>query len=139
DGRPIKLEGNTLSTITRGGTSARAQAAVLDLYDTARLRFPKANGSAIAYEDLDKMVIQGIGSGPVVLLTSTITSPSTKQLISEFLGKYPGSRHVQYDSISYSGLLTANEQSFGNRSIPSYRFGAANVVVSLGADFLGTW
>ena len=36
DGRPIKLEGNDLSAITGGGTSARVQAAVLDLYDTAR-------------------------------------------------------------------------------------------------------
>ena len=30
DGRPIKLEGNTLSAYTQGGTSARVQAAVLD-------------------------------------------------------------------------------------------------------------
>ncbi|MFX8911052.1 hypothetical protein ABTN03_20570, partial [Acinetobacter baumannii] len=40
DGRPIKIEGNDLSNITGGGTSARVQASVLDLYDTARLRFP---------------------------------------------------------------------------------------------------
>src|SRR6201994_3227499 len=33
DGRPIKLEGNTLSTLTGGGTSARVQASFLDLYD----------------------------------------------------------------------------------------------------------
>ena len=31
DGRPIKIEGNTLSSFTKGGTSARAQASVLDL------------------------------------------------------------------------------------------------------------
>ena len=40
DGRPIKLEGNELSSFTKGGTSARVQASVLDLYDTARLRYP---------------------------------------------------------------------------------------------------
>src|SRR5271168_1417437 len=40
DGRPIKLEGNGLSSLTQGGTSARVQASVLDLYDTGRLRFP---------------------------------------------------------------------------------------------------
>src|ERR1700754_3438342 len=33
DGRPIKIEGNELSTYTNGGTSAHAQASVLDLYD----------------------------------------------------------------------------------------------------------
>ncbi|MBK9742167.1 MAG: TAT-variant-translocated molybdopterin oxidoreductase [Saprospiraceae bacterium] len=36
EGRPIKIEGNDLSTITGGGTSARAQASVLSLYDTNR-------------------------------------------------------------------------------------------------------
>ena len=40
EGRPIKIEGNTLSPITQGGTSAQAQASVLDLYDTSRLRYP---------------------------------------------------------------------------------------------------
>ena len=39
----------------------------------------------------------GSANGSVVLLTATINSPSTKQIITEFLAKYPGSRHVQYD------------------------------------------
>ena len=30
EGRPIKIEGNAMSSITNGGTSARAQASVLD-------------------------------------------------------------------------------------------------------------
>ena len=38
EGRPIKIEGNDLSTMTKGGTSARAQAAVLSLYDTNRYK-----------------------------------------------------------------------------------------------------
>src|ERR1700750_2492304 len=37
DGRPIKLEGNKVSTLGQGTTGARVQASVLDLYDTARL------------------------------------------------------------------------------------------------------
>src|SRR5690606_16151153 len=53
DGRPIKIAGNTLCSYTKGGTSARAQASVLDLYDTARLRHPLANGNAVAYEAVD--------------------------------------------------------------------------------------
>jgi len=114
DGRPIKIEGNSLSTFTGGGTSARVQASVLDLYDTARLRYPVANGNAISMENADKMLMQslaGLGSAPLVLLTSTVTSPTSKQVISEFLAKYPGSRHVQYDAISYRGMPPANEAS----------------------------
>ena len=41
EGRPIKIEGNSLSSITKGGTSARAQASVLSLYDTSRFSGPQ--------------------------------------------------------------------------------------------------
>ena len=143
DGRPIKIEGNELSTITKGGTSARVQASVLGLYDTARLRFPLANGKEVSTLDaFDKMVgdaMAGIGGKSVVLLTSTITSVTTKNVIAGFLAKYHGSRHVQYDALSSSGILNANASSFGKRAIPAYQFDKAKTIVSLGADFLGTW
>lgn len=147
DGRPIKVEGNDLSTLTGGGTSARVQASVLNIYDTARLTYPMQNDGkefkeVSTYEAFDKMVgeaFAGLGGAPVVLLTSSVSSPSTKQVIADFLAKYPGGRHVQYDALSYSGLLLANEASYGKRAIPSYHFENAKVIVSLGADFLGTW
>jgi len=147
DGRPIKLEGNTLSPLTKGGTSPRMQAAVLDLYDTFRTTHPKRrNGEKWeelpSYDELDRMVGQamaGLGGAPVVLLTSTVNSPSTRQVITDFLARVPNSRHVQYDALSYSGLLLANEASFGRRAVPAYNFDRAAVIVSLGADFLGTW
>ncbi len=138
DGRPIKIEGNELSPITKGGTSARVQASVLDLYDTARLRFPTIDGKEVTFEAIDKAVAASI-SGQVVVLTSTVTSPSTKAAIAQFLAKYPGSRHVTYDAISYSGLLLANEATYGKKAIPSYHFENAKAIVSIGADFLGTW
>ncbi len=138
DGRPIKIEGNDLSPLTGNGTSARVQASVLDLYDTARLRFPLINGQEATFEAIDKEVAAAI-AGPVVILTSTLTSPTTQDAINQLLAKYPGSRHVTYDAVSYTGLLLANEASFGKKAIPSYHFDKANVIVSLQADFLGTW
>lgn len=147
DGRPIKIEGNELSTITKGGTNAQAQASVLDLYDTTRLRHPlqrdgKDYKEVSTFDAFDKLVagdLASLGGKPVVLLTSTIHSPSTLQLINNFLAKYPGSRHVQYDALSYSGMLSANEACYGKRALPSYHFDKAKTIVSLGADFLGTW
>jgi MoCo/4Fe-4S cofactor protein with predicted Tat translocation signal len=147
DGRPIKIEGNELSTVTKGGTSAQAQASVLDLYDTTRLRYPMQNDGkdfkeVTTFDAFDKLVaadLAGLGGKAIVLLTSTIVSPTTKQIITEFLAKNAGSRHVQYDAVSYSGILLANEATYGKRVIPSYRFDKAKVVVSLAADFLGTW
>ena len=97
DGRPIKLEGNDLSAVTNGGTSARVQASILDLYDTARLRYPvqMVNGvpqEVTSFEAFDKLVTDSMTGqkGTVVLLTPTITSVTTKQVIADCLSKYPG-------------------------------------------------
>ncbi len=144
DGRPIKIEGNDLSKLTNGGTSAQAQASVLDLYDTTRLRFPMQKAGAdfkevTSFDNFDKLVGTAISGKPVALLTSTINSPSTQQVINEFLAKYPDSRHVQYDAVSYSGMILANEACYGKKVIPSYHFDNAKVIISLAADFLGTW
>src|SRR6187401_1135938 len=141
DGRPIKIEGNNECTYTGGGTSARAQASVLDLYDTNRLTHPKRKvgdkfEEVPTFEQLDKMIGDAMaGAANPVLLTSTITSATTKEIIA----KYPGLKHVQYDADSFSGMLMANEANFGKRAIPSYNLANAKVIVSLGADFLGTW
>lgn len=142
DGRPIKIEGNELSSFTGGGTSARAQASVLDLYDMYRAKFPLHKGKdkfeeVPSFDQVDKMVADAMkaATGSVVLLTGTVVSPSTKDIIA----KFPNLKHVQYDAVSYSGMLLANEASGFGRKIPSYDFGAAKVIVSLGADFLGTW
>src|SRR3954468_2590451 len=147
DGRPIKLEPNEMSVAFGRGSSPQVQASVLDLYDTGRLRYPQQNQNGnflevSTFAAIDKMIMDAataLGGTPLVLLTSTINSPTTKQAIVEFLGKYPGSRHVQYDASSYSAMLMANEVSYGKRTIPSYHFEKAKVIVSLGADFLGTW
>ena len=53
EGRPIKIEGNELSQITKGGTSARVQASILNLYDNARYRGPKKDDRDIDWEALD--------------------------------------------------------------------------------------
>jgi molybdopterin-containing oxidoreductase family iron-sulfur binding subunit len=149
DGRPIKIESHSLpgSSFARGGTSARAQASVLDLYDMYRLRFPLHRvgqgeegpdfQEVPTFEQFDKMVMDAMkaAGGSVVLLTGTVVSPSTKDIIA----KYPGLRHVQYDADSFSGMLLANEASGFGRRLPSYNFAAAKVIVSIGADFLGTW
>ncbi|MGE5395552.1 MAG: TAT-variant-translocated molybdopterin oxidoreductase [Candidatus Saccharibacteria bacterium] len=144
DGRPIKIEGNTLSPISRGRTSARIQASVLNLYDDARLKGPMKQGTDITWEQADSEIAPLLSSlttarGKVVLLTSTIISPSTREVIRLFSEHHPNVQWIQYDPCSVSGMLMANKKSFGTAMIPDYRFDKAKVVVSFGADFLGTW
>jgi Fe-S-cluster-containing dehydrogenase component/anaerobic selenocysteine-containing dehydrogenase len=144
DGRPIKIEGNGLSLFNREGTTARVQASVLSLYDDARLKFPSINNKKDTWETTDEQIISELGkinseAGEVVLLTSSIISPSTIKLINEFGSGFKNFRWVQYDAVSYSAILEANTICFGKTVIPDYRFENASIVVSVNADFLGTW
>ena len=138
EGRPIKIERNEMG-IT--GANARVQASVLSLYDSNRVKRPKANGEAISWEQLDREVIQGLNNvnGDIVLLTQTFASPSTTRLINEFSEKFGNVRHVVYDTISEDAALNAFEARYGTRALPTYDFSKAETIVSIGADFLGDW
>lgn len=146
DGRPIKVDGNSLSTVTRGGTSAQVEASVLSLYDNYRLRGAKtpttekwADWAVVDKEIIAKLdEIAGKG-GNIRIVSNTILSPSTLTAIEKFKAKYTTTQHIQYDQVSANGIVKANEESFGVAMIPSYDFSKAKVIVSVNADFLGTW
>jgi molybdopterin-containing oxidoreductase family iron-sulfur binding subunit len=140
EGRPIKIEGNKLSPVTAGGTSARVQASVLSLYDSTRLQSFFKGSTSVSADKVDNEIAAALASATSIRIVSqTILSPSTKAVIAEFKAKYPSTEHIQYDPSSASGILNANKQSFGKRVLPSYDFSKAKSIVSIGADFLGTW
>ena len=141
DGRPIKLEGNTKSSVTRGAVNARVHASVLSLYDNFRAKSPYVKGAESTWEIADKEISAKLAAakGSIAILSSTIISPSTKQIISEFIAKYPTAKHVMWDTVSFSGMRKANEMYFGKAAIPSYSFDKANTIVSIAADFLTNW
>ena len=144
DGRPIKIEGNSQSTLFGSGTCATGQATVLSLYDDARLRSPLWHGQSVTWAEMDRHVLASLSASQasrrkIVLLSGTITSPSTKQIIAEWEKRYSNFRHVVYDAVSLSALREANAQSFGHAVVPHYMFDKARVIVGLEADFLGTW
>lgn len=140
EGRPIKIEGNDLSKVSHGGTSARVQASILSLYDGARLRGPKVKGNDATWKTADDTVAAGLAAGGAIrILTSTIISPSTKAVIAEFIAKYPTAKHVSFDAISYSALNTANKNVFGKSVVASYDFSKAKTIVGIACDFLGNW
>ncbi|MGB1204632.1 MAG: TAT-variant-translocated molybdopterin oxidoreductase [Chitinophagales bacterium] len=141
EGRPIKIEGNDLSGITQGGTSARAQASVVGLYDGSRLMSPKKGTAKTTWKAIDaevKAKLRGLGGKKLVLLTSSILSPSTQAVINDFKQTY-NAEQVVYEAISTSGIRVANERSFGKKVVPSYDFKKAEVIVGFDCDFLGTW
>lgn len=145
EGRPIKLDGSAESPISSGALCATGQAGILTMYDINRLANPIENGEEQNdWTKIDRKISNKLASiaatyGGIRIVTSTNNSPSFASAVNIFKQKYPTSEVITYDAISYSGILLANEKSFGKRVIPTYNFDKADVIVSFGADFLGTW
>ncbi|MEP6795906.1 MAG: 4Fe-4S dicluster domain-containing protein [Saprospiraceae bacterium] len=145
EGRPIKVEGNPLSTISAGGTSARAQAAVLSLYDIHRLRAPQIKNAEGKFEtatwaQVDELVSTTLKpESRIAIVANSILSPTEKNVLKEFQAKYPNSKLTFYDPVSSAAILKAHEAMYGVAMVPGYHFEKAKVIVSVQADFLGTW
>lgn len=172
EGRPIHIKGNKNNGFTNGGVNPRIVGSVLSLYDGARLQHPQLKGVdtdwAAADTAIKKQIKSTIDKGQkVVLLSNTVISPSTGDIIGEFTRKLGGGsvqvapvegeaavegaeslaaapvntniEHIQYDAISYNGMREANLESFGKRIIPDYDFSKAKTIVSVGADFMNSW
>ncbi|PTX63857.1 quinol:cytochrome c oxidoreductase iron-sulfur protein precursor [Kordia periserrulae] len=143
EGRPIKVENNK-EAITKGSANARVHASVLSLYDSMRVKKPKIDGKDTTWETFDAEVGQKLNqisaSGKqIVLLTQTFASPSVAKLVGEFTAKFGNVKHVVYDAVSESAALDAFEAKYGERGLADYDFSKAEVIVSVGADFLGDW
>jgi molybdopterin-containing oxidoreductase family iron-sulfur binding subunit len=144
DGRPIKLEGNPDHPASKGGLCAGGQASLLGLYDALRLEHPTKNGQPTTWSEIDRDIHTQLENikrqgGAVRVLTSTITSPTTRAILERLLKAFPDARHVTYDALSCSAILDAHERTHGIRVLPRYRFERAEAIVSFDADFLGTW
>ena len=142
EGRPIKIDNNKIAG-AHFAANARVHASVLSLYDSMRLQSPKINAKAASWSDVNAQVKASLAQAKdkqVVLLTSTLASPSTEKLIADFIAKNPTAKHVVYDAVSESAALDAFQTVYGERGIVDYDFSkATSVIVSLNADFLGDW
>ena len=116
EGRPILVMPNKEAG---GTTNARVQASVLSLYDEQlRLKEPRKGEENIPWvtaHNAIEMKLRALRDAeePVVLLTGTLASPSTEQIIFEFIKAFPNVKHVTYDAISESGAADAFEALYG--------------------------
>lgn len=145
EGRPIKVDGNRDSKLTRGGLTALGQAILLDLYDSERLAGPRKGENSTEWEKMD-IVIGGklreiaAAGGQVRLVSSTVSSPTAQRVIDDFLAQFgENGKQVVYDTQSVSAIARAHELNFGKKAVPSYHMDKADVIASFNADFLGTW
>ena len=143
EGRPIKLAPNPDGVLS-AGTSPQIEASVLDLYDEARIKGPHKQGQSISWDALDAAVQAQLAAisdrgRRIALVSHSVISPSTRRTIALLQARYPSLEHIVYDTPSYAGLLDANMADFGIRALPEYDLTKADCMVSIGADFLGSW
>lgn len=123
EGRPIHIEGNVLSTVTKGTINARVQASVLPLYDSGRLQGPTSGGEETSWSKVDGSIgskLDAIRSngGTVRVLSSSLASSSTEAAIHTFLGSFKSgdlgnaeegpsvdAKHVVYDAVSWKSVV----------------------------------
>ncbi len=143
DGRPTKIEGNSLIPGGNGGTDAFAQAALLDLYDPDRAhRHTQAGNDAKieAVRDglaaIAKAAADSQGAG-LAFLAGRSSSPSRARLQALVAEKYPKATWHVYEPVDLSVADVAYSQAFGTPVHVVPEFSKARRILSLDCDFLG--
>ncbi len=141
-GRPTKIEGNPDHPGSLGAASAFAQASILDLYDPDR-------SQAILYlndvhtwgdftQDLNNKLqaMSAIGGEGLRFLTQTISSPTLAAQLQAILAKFPKAKWYQWEPLNRDHARRAAKQGFGRFLETRFDLSKADVIVSLGSDFL---
>lgn len=142
EGKPIYVDGNQDHPLSGGGVSSDTHASIWDLYDPDRVKEPqKKSGGTFAdatWENAIKTISARLNDSAAVLSRSSF-SPSESFLANEIATKF-SLRQVVYDPIgNQQEVLTGEKLSYGTEIIPDYRFELADVILSVEADFIGTW
>ncbi len=152
NGRALKLEGNPDHPLNQGKLCARGQAGLQVLYNPDRITGPVQQpqrgtrtyqplaweaGINTLYERLSTA-----GEKVAVWVNSTV-SGHLLDLFGRFNAAVGAPAPLVYDLYtgihSYRLLADVSQELFGQAALPIYKLSQADVVLSFGADFLGTW
>jgi molybdopterin-containing oxidoreductase family iron-sulfur binding subunit len=131
DGRPIRVDGNPGHPSSLGGSDARLQAAILDLWDPARSSAPRhddipSSWAAFEGEAAAMRARFATGGEGLRIVSGALHSPTLARQRDALLARYPQARwHV-------------HEPAMGRPADRLYDLSKASVVVTLDADLLGT-
>jgi MoCo/4Fe-4S cofactor protein with predicted Tat translocation signal len=140
--RPIKIEGNPEHQASLGGTDVFAQASLLDLYDPDRSQNVIYMGDITTWGAMTGAIqgpisaqkaVQGAG---LRVLSRNFSSPTLADQRQQFLKNFPQAKWHVYDPVNRDNVYAGAQMAFGAPVETTYRFDAADVIVSLDADFL---
>ena len=140
DGRPIKIDGNPAFGLSKGATSAFAQASVLDVYDPDRskniLRRNGMQASTATWDDFVAFAQQNITGklGRVAVLAGASTSPASNDLMTR-LGK-GGAGVYLWEPVCRVNEMKGAKKAFGTAVLCQLDLTGARVIVDFDANFL---
>jgi anaerobic selenocysteine-containing dehydrogenase len=151
NGRAVKIEGNPEHPLNRGKLCARGQAGLQLLYNPDRLAGPvqQAQRGSRQFRSLDwgeainalYDKLQAAG-GAVAVWAGSTTSGHLHGLFQRFTSAIGAPEPLVYDLYTalhgYHELAATNGRLFGQTELPAYDLSSADVVLSFGADLLGT-
>ena len=142
EGRAVMIEGNPDHPVSKGGLCARGVATLQGLYNPDRLATPlrRVDGVLVpvSWDDALELLTERFAAAGQALFLTGAKGPSEAAFLDRF-AETVGGRRVVYDPLDDSALREAARIAFGVAALPRYEIGAANFLVSFGADFLETW
>src|SRR6266851_1361366 len=140
--RPTKIEGNADHPASQGGTDVYAQASVLDMYDPDRSQNVMYMGDISTWSALSG-ALQGPlnaqksikGSG-IRILSRSFSSPTLADQMQQVLKRFPEAKWHFYEPINRDNVYAGAQMAFGQPVETIYKLEAADVIVSLDADYL---
>jgi molybdopterin-containing oxidoreductase family iron-sulfur binding subunit len=140
DGRPTKIEGNPDHPASLGATSAFEQAAVLGLYDPSRARALRSPGHAAATWEIFRErfgAARADGGAGLRFLLGPTGSPLAGDLVDRIRARFPAARFTFCSTGDGASVAEGARIAFGAPAQPVHDFGHADVILSIGHDFLG--
>ncbi|MHB1023444.1 MAG: TAT-variant-translocated molybdopterin oxidoreductase [Acidobacteriaceae bacterium] len=140
--RPIKVEGNPDHPLTHGGSDVFSQGSLLALYDPDRAQHVTYRGENHEWAQFQAVFRAALaekkasGGQGVYILSETITSPTLAAQWKQVQAAYPNIKLAQYDPVNRDSARAASKTAFGDYFDAQYQLAAADVILSLDADFL---
>ena len=161
EGRPTKIEGNPKHPSSRGaltsnglgGTSASHQGMILELFDPQRLRYPLKSASKVpvTWDAVEKQIegiraqaLAGKGKG-VLFIAPSQPSPTIARLRGDLVGvngrrvgAMPNARWFTFEAVNNANEREGLAYAFGKPFRAEPLFNRAQLILSIGSDFLDT-
>lgn len=148
EGRPTKIEGNPIHPYSLGGTDVFSQASILDLYDPDRTTRPMMMDSSAshaastwaafaAYQQEQLKTWQDTKGAGVCFLLDETHSPFLGHIQNQLKIQFPNARWFRHAPLSDANALDGARIAFGRTVHVHPDYSKADVILSIGADFLG--